>query len=767
VLSATVMMEELDRFSPHSVTVTASFRRNLALLSGLATVQIIDADVGVIAWGVINNPQEQITRADAHTITLSLPNITEVLRYSTTGQGWAAGSNAQPLALATIVQRLASLHYGWSARCLDYGADPFILASDDATVLDALVSTATATFAHIRQGRDATGAPNRTMELFQTSAAPTLQLISPDGGNADDIVNSNPYARLVDSITRNPADCTKLVNAMTPLGGGSGSQQVRFRRLFKIIHDSTYEHFGQATHFPEYDPNFPLPALYNAAAGIWQPARLMKGDSNQYEIAARLDGGADGYEYHVVHLASLAAYNAQFPHEGEFRSQFSDSTFSYTTDATDITSQEQTERALYVAAKANLAWYGFPQRTVTVTTVGTGRPPRAGDQVTLGYRRIGADEQGPFAELDEGGTYTIVSVQRAYDALGVTTDTWTLTNNGKQPPNEASRARDTTRKLIEVVRSVPTTVAAPYQIASGVWDIDAIHPLTNYWEIPDQSFRVQQAKIRINLFPSRANVSVTDAPALNVTVPIPSLNVFQFAVPLHSHTGFTPLHGHGYGTPDHGHGYNNGVHTHVINATSPFIAPPAMNSDMTLFSTPSSGSVAGVTHTAMPNFTGANHTHGEQPPAWTTNPTVQTGGGVGGLGTGNFGASTATAADNGGQVVGVTTQATTSGTTATHSHTLLPGIFETNLPMRVGLYIDSGDGNLVDRSPELGGPWTATMRASVDISKYLVATTAGQTVRFQVVALTSSGNPTGLGRAELAGVGVLEMSSASATFFAA
>jgi len=84
-----------------------------------------------------------------------------------------------------------------------------------------LTDTATATFGHIRQGRDGTGAPNRTMELFQTSAAPTIQLISPDGGNATDILNSNHHARLVDSITRNPADCTKIVNAMTPLGGAA------------------------------------------------------------------------------------------------------------------------------------------------------------------------------------------------------------------------------------------------------------------------------------------------------------------------------------------------------------------------------------------------------------------------------------------------------------------------------------------------------------------------------------------------------------------
>jgi hypothetical protein len=766
------MMEELDRFSPHSVTVSASFRRNLALLTGLVSVKIIDADVGVVAWGVIDNPQEQITRADEHTITLSLPNITEVLRYSTTGQGWAAGSNQAPLSLRTIVQRLGALRRGWAADCIDYDTPSFMLAFDDATILDALITTATTTFGHIRQGRDATGAPARTMELFQNTTAPTVQLISPDGGDASEIIASNANAYLIDAITRNPADCTKLVNAMAPVGGGSGSSQVRFRRLFKILYDPTYEHYGQAQYFPEYDGNFWIPALQSG--GKWVPARPMKSDAAQLEIAARLDGGADGYEYNIVHAQSLIYWNNKFPNDGEFRAQFSDTQFSYTTDATDITSQEQTERALYVAAKAELQWYGMPQQTITVTTVGTQRPPRAGTTVSFDYRRIGVDEQGQFQEFDENGTYTVVSVQRAYDTTGAATNTLTLTNNGKQPPDAASKGIDGTRKLIEAVRSVPTTVAAPYPIGNGIWDIDAIHPLTTYWEIPTQAFRVQSAKIRINLFPSRANVSVTDAPALNVTVPIPSLNVYQFALPPHAHTAFTPLHGHGYSDPAHGHGFNKGGHSHKILPANPFIDTgiPDGSNALKFDTTTISGQVV-VTHVALHAFLnaqgGGGHTHGEDPASDTyqTPPSVSGYPGASGLGTGTFSASTSTAADNGGQVVGVTTQATTEGVTATHSHNLLPGIFETSLPMRVGLLIDAGDGTLVDRSAELGGPWTATMSASVDISKYLVATKAGQTVRFQAFALTSAGNPTGLGRAETAGVGVLEMSSASATFFAA
>src|SRR5262249_18291817 len=135
VLSATIMMEELDRFSPHSITVSGSFRQNLALVSqqlGICAVQIIDSDVGTIAYGILDDPEDQITAEDQHTITLTLPNITEDLRYATTGQGFVAGYLPPPgsvppphgvtspagLSLDQIVQRIGQQRWGWQAHCV-------------------------------------------------------------------------------------------------------------------------------------------------------------------------------------------------------------------------------------------------------------------------------------------------------------------------------------------------------------------------------------------------------------------------------------------------------------------------------------------------------------------------------------------------------------------------------------------------------------------------------------------------------------------------
>src|SRR5215471_199940 len=150
ILSATIQMEELDQFSPHTITVSGSFRRNLNLLNGMAAVQIIDADVGTIAYGLILDPEDQITDADEHTITMTLPNITELLRFSTTGQGWVAGyisvnpptpgdqGATEGLTLKQIVDRLGGMHYGWTATCVDYGDFSYILRFEDSTILGAL-----------------------------------------------------------------------------------------------------------------------------------------------------------------------------------------------------------------------------------------------------------------------------------------------------------------------------------------------------------------------------------------------------------------------------------------------------------------------------------------------------------------------------------------------------------------------------------------------------------------------------------------------------
>jgi hypothetical protein len=608
VLSATIVMEELDQFSNHSITVSGSFRENLALLNGMTAVQIIDGDIGTIAYGLLVDPEDQITAEDQHTITLNLPNITADLLYTTTGQGWVAGyftqgggiapapppRNSQPMGGLTLKQivenRLGTMRYGWFARMPDYGNFPFVLRFEDATILGAFMQTAQATFGHVRQAHDlATGLPVKGIEIGQFGANPTVQIVTPDGGNAQDILTRNPDARLAQTVTRHPADFSKIITTLTPLGGGSGINQVRMRRLFRILFDPTYEHYAGNdsrklnSYFPEWDAaNFPIHALYDGTA--WRPARVAKGDTGvggnvNFEIAARLDGGADGYEYTMSSNAALFHWNQPgfYPHCAEFRAPFTDSTFSYTDS--DIYNQEMTERALYVAAKAQLSWWGFPQQTITVTTVGNRKPPRAGDLVSFDLNRIGYDVRGAFMEFAEQGTYQIVSIVRQYGDVVV--DTWTVTNNGKHPPDPTSQTRDATRGMVEALRLIPTTQPAIYSFNSGQVFLDAGHAYTQTWELPSNIVRVQVAHVTVQVWNWR-QMMAQGTSALNYTgAPDGDHNhhnvVLQGQWPLV--TQYLPDHQHNSPIPNHAHGGFDNVyesqawtdqhhgHTNTIGAT--------------------------------------------------------------------------------------------------------------------------------------------------------------------------------------------------------
>jgi hypothetical protein len=589
VLAATVVMEELDQFSDHSITVSGSFRENLALLNGLTAVRIDDSDLGTIAYGLLIDPEDQITADDTHTITIQLPNITADLLYSTTGQGWVAGyaipggiSPAPPprtgqpqsnLTFAGIIDRLGKMRYGWSARVVDYGNYPYALRYEDATILGALMQAAQATFGHVRLAHDASGQPIKQIELGLFGQGPAIEIITPDGGNAQDILTRNPDARLAQTVTRHPADWSKIVTTLTPLGGGTGAQQVRFRRLFRILYDPAYEHFAGndsrklSSYFPEWDVNYPIHALLDAQ-GVVRPARPMKGDSNQFEIAARFDGGADGYEYCMSDQAQLTAMNQKFPHCGEFRAPFTDSTFSYVDS--DIYNQEMTERALYISAKAQLQWYSRPAQTITVTTVGNRRPPRAGEKVHFDINRIGLDQRGAYAEVAEQGDYTIVSVVRQYGDVVV--DTWTVTSNGKHPPDPTSQDRNATRGMVEALRLIPTTQPAIYSIASGQVFIDAsaAHMYVHAWELPSNITRVQQLHVSLQVWGWRRFFSQgANAPSINGVsdgshqhyVPLGPFTIPAWQLPYHIHNAPVPNHAHGTNIEgDHNHGYINTTH---------------------------------------------------------------------------------------------------------------------------------------------------------------------------------------------------------------
>jgi len=115
VQSADVTLEQLDRFDGHSVTLGATFRRNLAAIAPFTTVKIIEKGVGCIAWGLIDAPELQIND-QATQIVLNLKNITDQTRLSQMGRQWTASNS-----LGVIVNRIATMRPGWSARVTDTG----------------------------------------------------------------------------------------------------------------------------------------------------------------------------------------------------------------------------------------------------------------------------------------------------------------------------------------------------------------------------------------------------------------------------------------------------------------------------------------------------------------------------------------------------------------------------------------------------------------------------------------------------------------------
>jgi hypothetical protein len=803
---------------------------------------------------MIVDPEDQITAEDQHTITLNLPNITEILRYSTTGQGWVAGyvtasvqqapppRNGQSVAqltLGQIVARLGAMRRGWSASCADNGNFPYILRYEDATILGALLQAAEATGLHARQGHAADGTPLRTIELGLFGQGPAVQIISPDGGDVQQIIANNPEARVAQTITRHPADCSKVVTTMTPLGGGSGINQVRFRRLFRILWDPTYDHYatknptrpgdynsGVLYYFPEWDAvNFPIHALYDTvtdpAHPAWRPARLNKTDSQQFEYAVRLDGGADGFEYTMSSNAALQYWEQRTPHNAEFRAPFTDSSFTYVDG--DIYNQEMSERALYVAAKAQLNWYGLPQQSVTVTTVGTRRPVRAGEKVQIHYDRVGVDGLGYFTEVAEEGTYYVVSVVRQYGDTIV--DTWTLTNNAKHPPDATSTASDATRGMVEALRVIPTTAVAIYPLDTGRVKIDSQHPLIKHWEIPKTAFRVQQCKILVSIFPVRHDLNQAhsdgghqhdvDIPALTVSGSIADTDesaataVYYGASQLgHAHSsntygnqGSVP---NGFGIAqnqwNHNHGssvlatgggnVNNsggvsGLNSHRHGLFIQGGGTPDGNTGDTskggyLYLQPVDGQIRAtayrqtIAQTNSSDSFNTDHGHGSSTLA----------GGGGDVSGNNLGNGTMATGQYSGFKPGVdsygtgwplhtvfpataiaSTRAASTSTNAahqsgSHTHALDVGIFETNLQVAVRVDMQIGGGaavTLTAQSDALGHNLTGSMQSSVDITPYLDSA-PGQMVTFTLTGLPASGNPDGLTEVELSGFGVIEMS---------
>lgn len=939
VVSARVILEQMDRFDQHEVVIAGSERRNLAALTPLTTVLIKEVGVGTIAVGLILDPKQQIND-QGDLITLSMANITEQCRLSTTGLGYVRST-----ALGAIVGQIGALRSGWSATMTDTGplaataapviwrgigavqangatltktgatlafdaggvsqqvigsgdcsftfqADspktakvvgltntgvynyithsfylqanpaptavsatytiiesgssvftgtyvsgdqftvgvesgtvvyrqnggavyrtntaaiyPLAAACDlysgevdggqltflatppnawwatrfeDAPVVGALLDLAMATFKHLRQAKAANGTPLRSFEFGSFGAAASLRLSSPDSGELDAIAR-NRDVRIITDITH-VREASKLINVVTPLGGGQGDSQVTLRRCWKIVNDTTYSHYGVARYFPEYDPRFPIsdPQQVIGQGLPGNPIRVTYDGRFQYDVWVKGDG--------VTVPPSYTQYD-------EMRGSFTDPTFTYV-DASQ-NNQEMTERTLYAAAAAKLKWYSQPHDTYTVITEGggalinrQGQLTRAGDLITVVYKRVGNDDIGVFTEMNTMATLTVMKVERTYETSGKTTDAWELSNLGRYQDNGQNTQSDQGR-MIEAMRLVPTTSVSMFVTDSGIREIDAApHTLTKRVPLPRQLFRVQSCLLQLDLDPARAtiNSASTEDGAHQHDVTLPALPVTG-ALPLHGHTGFANSHAHNGMNIDHGHGDSIGANkSGGVNQQGGLGSQHGHYTPIFQGSDPTSGN-----QTVWFNFqsqileTAAGQGRGPATGSQTLGTNDLQHGHTDSIAVAKTGSVNALAgsskntplsgtlggganADNP-QYAIASTLATTvltnaAGLNGRHHHTLQPGIFDTDLTKSVGIAIDSGDGVYVDRTAALGGPWSASMTVPVDITNYVQA--PGKTVGYQAFSLfVGSANPTSLCAASLSATWVVELSGIADTVYAA
>jgi hypothetical protein len=329
--------------------------------------------------------------------------------------------------------------------------------------------------------------------------------------------------------------------------------------------------------------------------------------------------------------------------------------------------------------------------------------------------------------------------------------------------------------------------------------------------------RMTSASLHVKIKPARHNVRLIQGAQLDGahqhTVPIPALTVGITALPAHSHTGYTPQHSHGgingglttTGSTgiDHGHALALGSHTHVINPVNPFIDTGVPNGWNALkYDTTTINGQAVVTQVRLNAFAnaqgGGGHTHGEKPPDWNpgasvtalglTNRNLDSGSAAINFSTTTFLLTgTATASDNAGHLIGMTTAISTTTTPAgtdptdggSHTHDLFPDIAETSLGGYVQVWINSGDGVFVDRSPELGGPWNGrdvdikgnvfvdsngAQVSGTGMERFLQA--PGKVVGIRIVAVNSSGNPTGITNVQVSGTWEFDKYAINSTIFA-
>lgn len=251
-LSGDVILSELGQMNGFSVVVPAASERAILAMKEFTEIELEQTGdgpfgVGTIQNTILLNPTQSITDRDEHTITLNLVPLTNELTERLTHRGWTAENF-----LSVVHSRLVSIVPGWTGI---YTGDPTDLVTggdfvvgvnlNNPTVLGGDLQIAKQFGQFVRQGVDALGVPDRSLEMGQMGAAPTITIQDPKGGSADEMIG-NLNVRPVVTVERTPNDVTSLVNVCTPFGGGGSTDSlVDLERCWSIVNDPTYINAGR------------------------------------------------------------------------------------------------------------------------------------------------------------------------------------------------------------------------------------------------------------------------------------------------------------------------------------------------------------------------------------------------------------------------------------------------------------------------------------------------------------------------------------------
>jgi hypothetical protein len=570
-------------------------------------------------------------------------------------------------------------------------------------LFDALRQAAKQTLYHVRQGRDAFLNGNRTIEFGPFGALSNLHLIWAGAGDDLDLIAENPDVRVIESI-RVTQDRTKLVNTVTPIGGG-GNAPLTLERLWKLRYDPQYPNYGKVGNVPgsvftEFDSNYPVEQQFTR------------------------DGRS---EYYVRDLAAYAAMGNQ-----EIRGTYNDAQFTTGTNDAPVV-QEIAARGLYAAVVSKMIRESKPSWTITVVTDGRGRVPRAGDRLTIDWKEIAADDDGTFIALRPGDvpemkTPYITAVDRVYDDTGGAHDQWTLSTTGITLDDGTETAADSVAQLDAV-----TLAVRPGQFYDSITrdgDVDAStspdHSLIVRFRAPAALFRWTQVSIDCFFRPLRQQVKTASGGLHHHSV--------QITIPDHDHAppaGLQTDSAQIGGMPVHVH--ETAVAGAGISMTVPALNTPFQPDRYLVLSGDgaqnsylhANGGHSGTILTSSP-MTGANLQPTEHP-----HPVS----GVGGKITTPH------------QFAPISTTTVQTSNDGVHTHDIPTELHDTTSPTLCFLSIDSGDGGfqpvsaaLKDTRSGKTGPWSGDFSIN-DVSKYCGS--AGKLLQFKFASGMNSNNGVG------------------------